>query len=67
MSYYDNEIHVDFAQPVELKKNKTYIIKNLGAELPGNVAIRIIKELQKQTKSKFILLQGSSIEILEVK
>ena len=65
-SFYDNEIHVDFEQPVEIKKNKTYVIRNLGAELPKEIVNHILKNLQKQTGAKFIIVQGDSMEIREL-
>jgi hypothetical protein len=66
-SVYDSEIIINFSTPVEIKKNKTYYIRNLGAELPENVIRHILDSLQEQTKAKFIISQGSNMEIKENK
>ena len=66
VSFYDKEIHINFDQPVEIKKNKSYVIRNLGAELPKEIIDHILKNLQKQTGAKFIIIQGSSMQIKEL-
>jgi hypothetical protein len=64
-SFYDSDISVNFSEPVEIKKNRTYVIRNLGGELPKNIIEHILKHLQEQTKAKFIILQGRDFEIKE--
>ena len=59
---YNSPIEIVFEKPIEVKKGKTYLIKSYGS-LPPEIARHIIKQLNKQTGAKFVILDGSSIEI----
>jgi hypothetical protein len=61
-SIYNTPIEVVFEKPIEIKKGKTYLIKT-AIGLSGDLANHIIKQLNKQTGAKFVIINGSSVEI----
>ena len=54
-----SEINVSFEKPLEIQKGKTYVIRNLGADLPAEAIERILQRINKSTDAKFIYISGN--------
>ena len=55
---WDAAFEIKFEKPIELKKGKTYLLINRGAEVPDYVLGRALKHIKKTTGAKIIFVQG---------